>query len=190
MECKTRPMRVSLSSCIPFVLHCILVARDILLTPHYRAPQPGQPFNPTSVSLDIRTPEELQAVNAFLLALGRNIAALPCTSLITTTRTPSLISYRSACPDQRYALPINSDTFAQFALSSLPGLAAAHGSHSSFPQSLHGGANTDTRRAPTYPICIAISMIDHLGSRKWTRKEDRSFESYSPTRECFSYLDQ
>ena len=74
--------RISISnmlSCIPFVFHCIFVARDILLNqPHSRAPQRGQPFNPTSVSLDIRTPEELQAVNAFLLALGiRDIASLP-----------------------------------------------------------------------------------------------------------------
>ncbi|KAF9040390.1 hypothetical protein BDZ89DRAFT_919588, partial [Hymenopellis radicata] len=31
-------------------------------------------FNPRSVSLDIRTPEELAAVNEFLVTLGRNVA--------------------------------------------------------------------------------------------------------------------
>ena len=33
-------------------------------------------FNPRSVSLDIRTPEELAAVNSFLVTLGRDVTAL------------------------------------------------------------------------------------------------------------------
>ena len=33
-----------------------------------------QTFNPHSVHLDIRTPEELAAVNQFLVALGRDVA--------------------------------------------------------------------------------------------------------------------
>ena len=32
-------------------------------------------FNPRSVSLDIRTPEELAAVNEFLLTLGRDVSS-------------------------------------------------------------------------------------------------------------------
>lgn len=34
-------------------------------------------FNPRSVSLDIRTPEELAAVNEFLITLGRDVSAVP-----------------------------------------------------------------------------------------------------------------
>ena len=110
---------------------------------HTRAPPPGQSFNPTSVSLDIRTPEELQAVNAFLLALGRDIASLP--------RQPLHESHNHHSHSQTHPAPrvqindtlspenwFNSDTFAQFGLSSLPGLAAAHDSHPSYSQSLHG----------------------------------------------------
>ena len=114
-----------------------------LTQPHTRPPQPGQPFNPTSVSLDIRTPEELHAVNAFLLALGRDIASVP--------RQPLHDAHNHHSHSQSHPAPrvqindtlspdnwFNSDTFAQFGLSSLPGLAAPHDSHS-YSQSLHGG---------------------------------------------------
>ncbi|KAH7107048.1 hypothetical protein BKA62DRAFT_631981 [Auriculariales sp. MPI-PUGE-AT-0066] len=36
-------------------------------------PPPRPSFNPRSVSLDIRTPEELAAVNSFLISLGRDV---------------------------------------------------------------------------------------------------------------------
>ncbi|KAI0347953.1 hypothetical protein BDW22DRAFT_1416325 [Trametopsis cervina] len=49
---------------------------------HQPAPPPPQPhqghnFNPRSVSFDIRSPEELAAVNEFLITLGRDISAGP-----------------------------------------------------------------------------------------------------------------
>ena len=110
---------------------------------HTRPSQLGQPFNPTSVSLDIRTPEELQAVNAFLLALGRDITSVP--------RQPLHESHNHHSHSQSHTAPrvhindtlspetwFNSDTFAQFGLSSLPGLAATHDSQPSYSQSLHG----------------------------------------------------
>ena len=110
---------------------------------HTRPSQLGQPFNPTSVSLDIRTPEELQAVNAFLLALGRDIASVP--------RQPLHESHNHHSHSQSHSAPrvhindnlspetwFSSDTFAQFGLSSLPGLAAAHDSQPSYSQNLHG----------------------------------------------------
>ncbi|KAI0673703.1 hypothetical protein C8Q78DRAFT_1018519 [Trametes maxima] len=39
------------------------------------SPIPGHSFNPRSVSFDIRTPEELAAVNEFLITLGRDVSA-------------------------------------------------------------------------------------------------------------------
>lgn len=47
--------------------------------PNTAFPQQAQAmaFNPLSVSLDIRTPEALAAVNEFLVALGRDVAAQP-----------------------------------------------------------------------------------------------------------------
>ena len=107
-----------------------------------RAPPSDQSFNPTSVSLDIRTPEELQAVNAFLLALGRDIASVP--------RQPLHESHNHHSHSQSHHAPrvqindtlspdnwFDSDTFAQFGLSSLPGLSPAHDSHPSYSQGLH-----------------------------------------------------
>jgi hypothetical protein len=112
-------------------------------TAHTRAPPPEQPFNPTSVSLDIRTPEELQAVNAFLLALGRDITSVSRQPLHESHNhhshshshpAPRVQINDTLSPDNWF----NSDTFAQFGLSSLPGLAAAHDSHPSYSQGLHG----------------------------------------------------
>ena len=114
-----------------------------LAPPHTRPAPSDQGFNPTSVSLDIRTPEELQAVNAFLLALGRDIASVP--------RQPLHESHNHHLNSQSHHAPrvqindtlspdnwFDSDTFAQFGLSSLPGLSAAHDSHPSYSQDPHG----------------------------------------------------
>jgi len=67
-------------------------------------------FNPRSVSLDIRTPEELAAVNQFLVTLGRDVSA-PRQSLHSSNPHSSLSSnYFDAA------------NFAQLGLSDMPGL--------------------------------------------------------------------
>ncbi|KAJ3825621.1 hypothetical protein F5878DRAFT_656318 [Lentinula raphanica] len=42
----------------------------------YNSSHSNVPFNPRSVSLDIRTPEELAAVNEFLVTLGRDVSGI------------------------------------------------------------------------------------------------------------------
>jgi len=67
-------------------------------------------FNPRSVSLDIRTPEELAAVNQFLVTLGRDVSA-PRQSLHSSNPHSSLSSnYFDAA------------NLAQLGLSDMPGL--------------------------------------------------------------------
>ncbi len=66
-------------------------------------------FNPRSVSLDIRTPEELAAVNEFLVTLGRNVAVRP-----TGHNAPPTTSFP---PD--YFDPVG---LSQLGLAGMPGL--------------------------------------------------------------------
>ncbi|EJD52149.1 hypothetical protein AURDEDRAFT_149616 [Auricularia subglabra TFB-10046 SS5] len=62
-------------------------------------------FNPTSVSLDIRTPEELAAVNSFLVSLGRDVAGPTSTATATpSAHTPHPASYFDHATLVRYGL--------------------------------------------------------------------------------------
>ena len=83
----------------------------------------GQPqsanFNPRSVSLDIRTPEELAAVNEFLVALGRDVSG----SNIRPSYTP-----------ETYFDP---DNLSQLGLTGMPGIPADHFSESTYPNNSH-----------------------------------------------------
>lgn len=67
-------------------------------------------FNPRSVSLDIRTPEELAAVNEFLVTLGRNVAVRPTTHQVPPSNT-------SFPPD--YFDPVS---LSQLGLAGMPGM--------------------------------------------------------------------
>ena len=68
-------------------------------------------FNPCSVSLDIRTPEELAAVNEFLLALGRDVSGLPNRS-VAPSQSPTF-------PTENYFDPSN---LSQLGLAGMPGI--------------------------------------------------------------------
>jgi len=146
------------------------------LARHTRGPPPEQPFNPTSVSLDIRTPEELQAVNAFLLALGRDIASVP--------RQPLHESHNHHSQSQSHHAPrvqindtlspdnwFDSDTFAQFGLSSLPGLSAAHDSHHpTYSQGLQGSKHGYSQSSN---ISNMYRHFDDLGTLGLASGQDR-----------------
>lgn len=50
-------------------------------------------FNPRSVSLDIRSPEELAAVNHFLLTLGRDVVSAPESRISSNTQAYNYFDY-------------------------------------------------------------------------------------------------
>lgn len=77
---------------------------------------PPQAFNPTSVSFDINTPEELAAVNEFLITLGRDVT--------TTARAQTLPSRHSARdfddhPGHSY---FNTAGLSELGLTGMPGI--------------------------------------------------------------------
>ncbi|KJA25822.1 hypothetical protein HYPSUDRAFT_37305, partial [Hypholoma sublateritium FD-334 SS-4] len=71
-------------------------------------------FNPRSVSLDIRTPEELAAVNEFLITLGRDVSAVP-------GRHNGVPSQSTFTSPESYFDPNN---LSQLGLTGMPGLPA------------------------------------------------------------------
>lgn len=83
------------------------------------AHHPSSTFNPRSVSLDIRTPEELAAVNEFLVTLGRDVSGVP---------RPPVPASHSSFPSDSYFDPAN---LSQLGLAGMPGLPA---SNSNFPE--------------------------------------------------------
>ncbi|KAG5644597.1 hypothetical protein DXG03_008075 [Asterophora parasitica] len=82
---------------------------------------PGTTFNPRSVSLDIRTPEELAAVNEFLVTLGRDVSG-------TARPQPPQQQPPTTNSHQHAASGFNSDTYfdavslGQLGLTGMPGI--------------------------------------------------------------------
>ena len=72
-------------------------------------------FNPRSVSLDIRTPEELAAVNEFLLTLGRDVSSI-------TDHSQSHSGSMDPVSAEAYFDPV---TLFQMGIAGMPGLPAA-----------------------------------------------------------------
>ncbi|KAJ3799360.1 hypothetical protein GGU11DRAFT_777308 [Lentinula aff. detonsa] len=115
------------------------------------------PFNPRSVSLDIRTPEELAAVNEFLVTLGRDVSGiLPSNRSGHHGRTPATFSSESF---------FDSVGLSQLGLAGMPGLPPdefdsaplvyAGGSptsttfpHRSNPSGMYAGIGGETGRRP------------------------------------------
>ncbi|KAJ7040381.1 hypothetical protein C8F04DRAFT_1254133 [Mycena alexandri] len=66
----------AVASVLPMILVWLRGWRDSTASTTCPTPRPttAAGFNPRSVSLDIRTPEELAAVNDFLITLGRDVA--------------------------------------------------------------------------------------------------------------------
>ncbi|KAF5388607.1 hypothetical protein D9757_004601 [Collybiopsis confluens] len=82
----------------------------------YGHPQANPSFNPRSVSLDIRTPEELAAVNEFLVTLGRDVS-----SSISSSRPGhhSVHASSAGFSSESYFDPV---ALSQLGLTGMPGL--------------------------------------------------------------------
>jgi len=74
-------------------------------------------FNPRSVSLDIRTPEELAAVNSFLISLGRDVTV--------TASAPAPPSHHPPPPTQHPASYFDTASLIRMGLGGLPGIETA-----------------------------------------------------------------
>ncbi|KAJ2912157.1 hypothetical protein MD484_g8257, partial [Candolleomyces efflorescens] len=78
-------------------------------------------FNPRSVSLDIRTPEELAAVNEFLLTLGRDVSS---------TIRPLPVSHNNNSTSNLADHYFDAAHLSQLGLTGLPGLPSSASSYS------------------------------------------------------------
>ncbi|KAK0500613.1 hypothetical protein EDD18DRAFT_1145129 [Armillaria luteobubalina] len=85
----------------------------------------GHNFNPRSVSVEIRSPEELAAVNEFLVTLGRNVSGRP-----QQQSPPSGTAAASFPPD--YFDPVS---LSQLGLAGMPGMPPSHTHYSPEPAS-------------------------------------------------------
>lgn len=101
---------------------------------HGNGNQSSYNFNPRSVSLDIRTPEELAAVNEFLVTLGRDVAG---------TRQPSSAHGPNTFSPETY---FDSVSLSQLGIAGMPGLPP---SNPNFPSESYSG-NSSQQFAPSY----------------------------------------
>ncbi|GJJ09781.1 hypothetical protein Clacol_004005 [Clathrus columnatus] len=100
--------------------------------PHQRQPSLGYSsaysntvsFNPQQISLDIRTPEELAAINSLLVTLGRDVTSGTASSLDVQVKQEQLSS------NNPNGISFDSQTLAQLGLEGMPGL---DGDYTSYP---------------------------------------------------------
>ncbi|KAJ8083748.1 hypothetical protein PM082_002514 [Marasmius tenuissimus] len=116
-----------------------------LSNPYHHHPQ----FNPRSVSLDIRTPEELAAVNQFLVTLGRDVSG----TVRNHHHPPAPTA--NAAPD--YFDPVS---LSQMGLAGMPGIpsdadfaaaAAAYNPTAPYAHSRHSHSHSHSSYPPMYP---------------------------------------
>lgn len=104
-------------------------------------------FNPRSISLDIRTPEELAAVNEFLVTLGRDVTGVHH----RTQNNPA--------SSDRFSPYFDTDGLNQLGLAGMPGLPTPASSFSNDTPYTHTSAQYST---PTsYPSPPTLSRSSH-----------------------------
>jgi hypothetical protein len=102
-------------------------------------------FNPRSVSLDIRTPEELAAVNQFLLTLGRDV---------------TFHDSRPSSSSQAFSHYFDYDELNQLGLTGMPGIATSNTtSHS------HNGYSSQSGQYPSQSSLYASNASVRAGQQ-------------------------
>lgn len=116
-------------------------------------PHHDDAFNPRSISLDIRTPEELAAVNEFLLALGRDVTGV-------SNRGQAHLPSDRFSPSSYF----ESDGLNQLGLAGMPGLPTPTGS---FGQD-HGYAQTPSQytMSNSYPSPPALGRSSYPSAQQ------------------------
>jgi len=105
-------------------------------------------FNPRSVSFDVHTPEELAAVNEFLITLGRDV---------TTTTRPHHSAARHSASEYEDHAPhsyFNPAGLNELGLAGMPGIMSAPGSGASYPDT----ASYSGSAMPPYPSKTSNSV--------------------------------
>ncbi|KAI6007151.1 hypothetical protein EDD15DRAFT_2395258 [Pisolithus albus] len=116
-------------------------------------PHHDDAFNPRSISLDIRTPEELAAVNEFLLALGRDVTGI-------SNRGQAHLPSDRLSPSSYF----ESDGLNQLGLAGMPGLPTPTGS---FGQD-HGYTQTPSQynMSNSYPSPPALGRSSYPSAQQ------------------------
>ncbi|KAH9964214.1 hypothetical protein BC827DRAFT_1356774 [Russula dissimulans] len=106
-------------------------------------------FSPRSVSLDIRSPEELAAVNQFLLTLGRDVA--------------SLHEPRPSSNSQSYSTYFDYDQLSQLGLTGMPGIPTLNST--SHNQNTYSGLGSQySSHHPIYASNASLRVNQHAAS--------------------------
>ncbi|KAI0275329.1 hypothetical protein BC834DRAFT_1030032 [Gloeopeniophorella convolvens] len=112
-------------------------------------PDANGTFNPRSVSLDIRSPEELAAVNQFLLTLGRDV---------TSVHEP-----RPSSNSHSYSNYFDYEQLTQLGLTGMPGIAASSATYQN--QNVYPGAGGQySSQNPFYPSSASARTGQQMSS--------------------------
>ncbi|TFK36915.1 hypothetical protein BDQ12DRAFT_653749 [Crucibulum laeve] len=147
---------------------------NIAYTQHNSGHHPHN-FNPRSVSLDIRTPEELAAVNEFLVTLGRDVSG--------NGRQPQgPASHPNNFPSENYFDPVS---LGQLGLAGMPGMP---GSNASFNDNSYSNNNSQQFSNAYHSSRSTHPSVQpaQYGSSMYPTMNDSSM-TYSPTSDYSSH---
>ncbi|KAG7452412.1 uncharacterized protein BT62DRAFT_302372 [Guyanagaster necrorhizus] len=123
-------------------------------------------FNPRSVSVEIRSPEELAAVNEFLVTLGRNVAGRP---------HPPSVAAASFPPAPDYFDPV---ALSQLGLAGMPGMPPSHAHYS--PEPAPYPTNSPPQQYANYSTQQRYPSLAEYPSSADYHRRNSSVSSVSP----------
>lgn len=149
-------------------------------------------FNPRSISLDIRTPEELAAVNEFLLQLGRNVTSSGMPSSQhpppgprqqqQNPPTPEYTTHSADSPSSYF----DAVGLSQLGIANMPGIASLSSSYGSTSSDYQTGGYSPPHRPGSGPrpgeyAQSGSSMYSGYGERPTHRPRMSTDSSYPQT---------